>query len=194
MTAPTRPLVATLVRIRSRAEPTHCPLCRDSLSSGAEGRCGSCDTHYHQSCFAEFGGCSTLGCSAYRQPMRESRARADSRIAPVSACSVCWAEDAPTELCPCACGVVLHAHCREQEGCGTTGCVHERARRSQPRPRPSGWRRPEVEEGVSYRVLGWALLVAFLTVSFMFLPSEVQGLVAAMTGLFAWEVLGRSEP
>ncbi len=68
-------MISLLSQRTARETTSRCPLCRDDLQSeelrrGACGHCPSCETRYHRECFAEFGGCSTLGCPSYRQPIR----------------------------------------------------------------------------------------------------------------------------
>lgn len=105
---------------------TRCPLCRDELReaevrAGACGHCPECETRYHRECFVEFGGCSTMGCSAYRQPLLGAPASARAT------CSACWDEDALTALSRCpGCSARVHAHCFDQEGCRSRGCSYER--------------------------------------------------------------------
>lgn len=98
-----------------------CPLCREALAVEVRGHCPACKTAYHRACFAEFGGCSTLGCAAYRQPMKGAGPR------PTRACAACWEEDSNLSACP-ECEIPIHADCLDQEGCGTEGCQLERPR------------------------------------------------------------------
>ena len=98
-----------------------CPLCRETLTVEARGHCPACKTTYHRACFAEFGGCSTLGCAAYRQPMKGAGPR------PARACAACWEEDSSVSACP-ECETPIHPDCLDQEGCGTEGCQLQRPR------------------------------------------------------------------
>jgi len=107
-----------------------CPLCREALSAEARGHCPSCRTPYHRACFAEFGGCATLGCASYRQPMKGAIPHRPL------ACAACWEETTDLRTCP-ECETPIHAHCLAEEGCGTRGCARERPPRPQAR-RSSG--------------------------------------------------------
>tara|TARA_R110002072_G_scaffold87047_1_gene196431 strand:+ start:821 stop:1516 length:696 start_codon:yes stop_codon:yes gene_type:complete len=52
------------VVIRPRGRERVCPLCHDEVGSLKCGHCPDCLTVYHRTCYAELGGCATLGCSA----------------------------------------------------------------------------------------------------------------------------------
>jgi hypothetical protein len=55
-------------RLRGRSLP-RCPLCREALEDPALRltTCAPCETAYHELCFDELGGCSTLGCAGGRR-------------------------------------------------------------------------------------------------------------------------------
>lgn len=50
--------------LTTRDQHQSCPLCREQINHLSNVACGGCETRYHQVCWQEFTGCSTLGCAS----------------------------------------------------------------------------------------------------------------------------------
>jgi RING finger family protein len=96
-----------------------CPLCRAILAESEEiESCEDCQTRYHEACYLELGGCSTLGC----------KGRSGAR-----ACVTCAHGIDAGDVVVC-CGRELHQAClTTDQGCGASGCP-----RARQRPEPAG--------------------------------------------------------
>jgi hypothetical protein len=90
-------------------------------------------------------------------------------------CVTCWEGDDSPDSCA-ECGVIVHPHCLDQEGCGTSGCRYANgAPRRAPRisTRGSGTKRPR---GLLITVALFATLPLF----FVGIPSPVAGVMLTM--------------
>jgi len=127
-------VISLLARTPARGDfvASTCPLCRDDirsqeLRSGTCGHCPACETRYHRECFAEFGGCATLGCTAYRQPMARPRAHLEAQVASES-CASCREGASRGHLWACpACQTAIHVDCFARRGCAAEGCTNQGA-------------------------------------------------------------------
>lgn len=148
-----------------------CPLCREAVQSEARGRCADCNTHYHRSCFLEFGGCSTLGCPSKGIPAAGSERRpAAPREAP-QVCDLCGgvgSGDEPLEACP-RCETEAHAACLRRRG-GCRGCPPREARREPENPLV----------GILPLCGVWVLVIALAGLGLRFRPVETLWALGAL--------------
>lgn len=65
------------IQVGARREARNCPYCRAALlPEEAVTGCRGCDARYHTECWAELGGCATLGCLPRGDPHVSARPRA----------------------------------------------------------------------------------------------------------------------
>lgn len=119
-----------------------CPYCRSAVEVAADSsECEGCATLYHQSCWDELGGCSTLGCA--RQAPRPPKSRAEEPPGPVvhvrprpsslpaeqaqtsepgALCPACWRDiDTLVQANFCrSCSRLVHSACYSQHAQGCT--------------------------------------------------------------------------